>query len=140
MMNGMGCPCALGVSGLGDGVLGSVLGAAGPIRVSSAFPATSIEWDPTTMSQPSQQGSGLGWWLTTRVVRPEVEVAGVRYAPGDGYPDMSGVARALAWAAAFAAAFGVAWVGWRAFGPRRRLANPRRRVATSYRVVRGRAA
>lgn len=114
----------LGVSGLGDGFFGAALGAAGPIRVSSEFPDVAVEWDPSKPSEsPQQEGSGFGWWLTTRVVRPRFEGAGVVYAPGDGYPNYAPYARALAWLAAIAGAVGAAWVGWRAFGPRRR-ANP----------------
>ena len=126
----------LGVSGYGDGLIGAALGAAGPIRVSSEFPDVSVEWDPSQPGEaPQQEGSGVGWWLTTRVVRPKFQGAGVTYEPGAGHPNYSGIARALAWAAAFAAAAATAWVGWRAFGPRRR-SNPRRvGSATRYYVV-----
>lgn len=134
---GPGPSTPLGVSGFGDGIMGAALGVAGPIRVSSAFPDVSVEWDPSRPSEaPQQEGSGIGWWLTTRVFRPKVEGAGMSYEPGRDHADYSGIARALAWAAAIAAAVGTAWVGWRAFGPRRRTNYARRVASTRYYVSR----
>ena len=114
----------LGVSGISDGIIGTVLGAAGPIRVASAFPSFATEWDPNQPSQPATpEGSGLGLWFTRSVIRPEITWGGLRVAPGDGYYDASWIARILGWILGIGAAIGGAWVLYRAFGPRQRRSN-----------------
>lgn len=115
----------LGRSGLGDGILGAALGAAGPVRVASAFPPFSVTWDPLTLTQPTQQGSWLSEWLTAHVIRPEVDFAGIRYAPGDGQADYSGVAIVGSVVLGIGVIGTIAWVLLRAFGKGRRT-NPRR--------------
>lgn len=66
------------------------------VRVGSAFPPVDYTWDPSNPSQPATgEGSPLAEWFTRHVVRPFVEVGPVRYAPGDGYADYSGLAAVL---------------------------------------------
>ena len=66
---------------------------------------------------PSGESSQVGEWFNRHILRPFVEVGPVRYSPGDGYEDYSGIARIFAY---LASAFGVAtglWILQRAFFP-----------------------
>ena len=130
----------LGRQGLGDGILGAALGAAGPVRVASAFPPFSYEWDPSAPSPPPQPG-GLGQWITEHVIRPEFEYAGLRYAPGEGKADYSGIALAGTVAVGLGLLGTLTWLVYRAFSNGRR-SNPRRLryETTRYYVVSGRRA
>jgi hypothetical protein len=89
------------------------------IRVGSAFPKVDYTYDP---SQPSAPATGEAGWVSDfinrSIVRPFVEVGPVRYSPGDGYPDFSGIAAALAALAAVLGAGAAAYVIYRAFAPR----------------------
>ena len=89
-----------------------------PVRIGSAFPAVDYTWDPSQPGvPPSGESSQVGEWFNRHILRPFVEVGPVRYSPGDGYEDYSGIARIFAY---LASAFGVAtglWILQRAFFP-----------------------
>lgn len=130
----------IGMSGLGDGVLGGVLGSMGPITVGSAFPPFSYSYDPSQPSvAPATTGSWFTQFLVNSVFRPYVDIGNgsFRYDPGvnSGAADYSQIAAVGAVVVGLGVLGTIAWILVRAFGGSRR-SNPRSRTRTRVYVQR----
>lgn len=116
-------PRPLGVAGLAGSVpgLGFDFSRAIPsIRLTTAFPPVDVTFEPGQDKAPPSEGPGWADWATRHVVRPVVEVGGVRVAPYERDADFSGVAKLAAIGVLAVLSLAGAWTIARAAYPTRR--------------------
>ena len=78
------------------------------VAITTSFPPVSTSWSPGSTVPTSREGPGWGELMLRHLVRPEVEVGGMRVAPYTAYSDWSTVANGLTLVAmASAAIWGV---------------------------------
>lgn len=111
----------LGIAGSVPGGLGfDFMKAIPAIRLTTAFPPVDVTFEPGQEKAPPSEGPGWADWATRHVVRPTVEVGGVRVAPYERDADFSGLAKVAAIGVLAVLSLAGAWTIARALYPTRR--------------------
>lgn len=117
-----GGPCAgagtpKGLAGLAEGIPGGF--GIPAIGITTSFPPVSVAWAPGQTTPVSQEGPGWGDWVLRHVVRPVVDVGGIRVAPFEAEANYSWLANLLALLGGAGAVAAGTYVLARAFGVRK---------------------
>jgi hypothetical protein len=110
----VGC-CGCEPKGLGD-LVSMIPGGIPAVGIETSFPPMEVAWAPGQSEPVTKEGPAWGDWLLRHVVRPVVNVGGVRVEPYRDAADYSALANILALLGLAGAVGGGVYVLSRAFG------------------------